>query len=378
MKVLIVVTHLLGTGHLRRALTLAQGFAKSGHQVTLVSGGMPVAGLDIQTVRFVQLPPLASDGTNFTTLLTGDRSAASAAYLARRHSALLACLDDHPDVLITELYPFGRRVLSAEFTALLETAKAQKKPPKILCSIRDILAPPSNPAKAQNTDQVVAAFYDAVLVHSDQATTPLEISWPVSDALRPKLHYTGFVAPPAPAAHPNEAGLGEVLVSAGGGAVGMPVFQAAVQAAKRTRDLKWRLLVGGNDRHVLRASLQHDAPPNVHIEPTRPDFRQMLNHAACSVNLAGYNTVMDLLQTGTPALLIPFDDGGEVEQALRAQSLAARPGFDVLPNAALTPATLAERVTRLIKTKRRAPQNVAMDGAAETVRIVEHLVEQDP
>ena len=44
-RVMIVVTHLLGIGHLNRALTLARAFRGKGASVRLVSGGMPVAHL---------------------------------------------------------------------------------------------------------------------------------------------------------------------------------------------------------------------------------------------------------------------------------------------------------------------------------------------
>ena len=58
MKVVIVVTHLLGSGHLRRAIKLSTEFAASGHSVTLVSGGLPVKTFDTQGFSLVQLPPL--------------------------------------------------------------------------------------------------------------------------------------------------------------------------------------------------------------------------------------------------------------------------------------------------------------------------------
>jgi len=45
----------------------------------------------------------------------------------------------------------------------------------------------------------------------------------------------------------------------------------------------------------------------------------MLYHAAASVSLCGYNTALDILQAGTPAVFVPFDDGSEVEQGLRAR-----------------------------------------------------------
>jgi predicted glycosyltransferase len=373
MNILIVVTHLLGTGHLRRAMMLARAFDEGGHRVTLASGGTEVPGLETAGVNLVQLPPLKSDGTNFTTLLTGDGVHADAAYLTRRLDLLLDCIKDGPDVLITELFPFGRRVLAPEFMGVLDAAQRLPRPPKILCSIRDILTPPSKPAKAERADQIITQYYDAVLVHSDKAATPLEISWPVSDALRAKLRYTGFVAPPAPEPHPDRAGEGEVLVSAGGGAVGQPVFETSLRAARLTPALHWRLLVGGADPVSAIAGLQAIAPENATVEPARPDFPQMLNHAICSVSLAGYNTAMDLLQTGIPALLIPFDDGGEVEQTLRAQSLAALPGFDMLLSAELSAEAMAQHVTKLSQMFRRPIQGVAMNGAAEALRIVEEI-----
>lgn len=376
MKVLIVVTHLLGTGHLRRALTLARAFAEAGHPVTLASGGMPVAGLDLGKIRLEQLPPLRSDGTDFTRLLDENGDPAGLGALAARQAALLRLFDAMaPDILITELFPFGRRILSAEFLTLLDAARNAPRPPLVLSSIRDILAPPSKPEKAARAEEIVAQFYDAVLVHSDPQITPLEISWPVSETLSPRLRYTGFVAPPAAGPHPDRAGAGEVLVSAGGGSVGDTLFRTAIATARQTPRQCWRLLVGGADP-VRIAELQALAAgtPAV-VEPARPDFRQMLYHAAASVSMCGYNTAMDLMQAGTPAVLVPFDAGNEVEQGLRAQSLAHLAGIAVLQNADLSADRLAETVATVTAQPRRDRATGGFDGAAETVRIAVNMAE---
>ena len=178
MKVLIAVTHLLGTGHLSRALTLGRAFAEQGHQVVLASGGCPVSQLNSDGIEFVQLPPLRSDGVNFTRLMTASGAPVDEIYLNDRSNLLCRTLKAlEPDVLITELYPFGRRVLADEFLSLLQAAHQMPRRPVILSSIRDILAPPSKPKKAVAADEVIAAWYDAVLVHSDPATTTLDISW---------------------------------------------------------------------------------------------------------------------------------------------------------------------------------------------------------
>ncbi len=376
MQVLIVVTHLLGTGHLSRALTLARGFAAAGHSVTVLSGGMAAPHLNARGVSLQQLPPLRSDGTNFTTLLTANNTLADADYLDRRTQTILARFHSlKPDVLITELFPFGRRILRTEFLALLTAAKIRQKPCLILSSIRDILAPPSKPEKAIKTDQIITDFYDGVLVHSDANTTPLRQSWPVSDMLASKLHYTGYVAPAAAGPHPDQLGQNQIIVSAGGGAVGSTIFECAVQAARLNPALKWRMLIGGANPAPEIARLQHLAKGSaMTVEPARPDFRQLLYHAAASVSMCGYNTALDLLQAGTPSVFIPFDDGGEVEQTLRAKSLAKQPNFTVVPSWDLTPQNLLDALQSVQHAGRFQSDALEFNGADQSVRITAELV----
>lgn len=374
MKVMIVVTHLLGSGHLSRALVLARAFEATGHAVVLVSGGMPAPQLDTSGLTLVQLAPLRSDGVNFTQLLDESGTLASTALMdARRDLLLWRLRAEAPDVLITELFPFGRRVLATEFTALLHASLTLEPRPLVFASLRDILAPPSKPAKADVTQALVSEFYDGVLVHADPDLTPLEASWPVTDALAAKLRYTGFVAPPAAGAHPEAAGSGEVIVSAGGGNVGLPLFEAALEAARQDPARHWRLLVGGSEAARSVPELATLAPSNATVEPARKDFRQMLHHAAASVSMCGYNTALDVLQAGTPAVFVPFDAGNEREQGLRAAALSKRDGIEVLRAAEVTAERLLERVRRAEAAPRRRAAGLGMDGAAETVRIVEEM-----
>lgn len=162
-------------------------------------------------------------------------------------------------------------------------------------------------------------------------------------------------------------------MSAGGGAVGDALFGAAVAAAAAS-PLTWRLLVGGADPAPRIARLAAGVTANVIVEPARPDFRSMLTRAAVSVSMCGYNTALDLLQTGCPAVLVPFDDGAEVEQTLRAQSLAKLPGFALLRQSGLTGAALTEAVAGMARAPRRGLSDFAMDGAAQSVAIAERMV----
>lgn len=375
MNVMIVVTHLLGTGHLRRALVLADAFTAVGHRVLLASGGMP---LDLPTpdgTRILQLPPLRSDGVNFSRLLNDADQPADDALLARRQTMLCdAIADFEPDILITELFPFGRRVLSAEFIALLEAAQRRAAPPVILSSIRDILAPPSKPSKAERAEELITDCYDAVLVHSDPHGTTLDQSWPISEAVSAKLRYTGYVTQPPPTPHPERISEGEILVSAGGGNVGTDLFETAIAAARLMPGFRWRLLVAGDGERVARLrDLAQDS--STIVEPARPDFRNMLAGAAASVSLCGYNTAMDVLQTRAPAVFVPFDDGNEVEQSLRASSLSGLSGIATLQSAELTADALCTAVRQVMAAPRREQGSLQFDGAAQSVAIATSMAE---
>lgn len=375
MRVMIAVTHLLGSGHLSRALALADAFARAGWAADVVSGGRPAPHLASGRSTLHQLPPLASAGTDFRTLLTADGRAAGPddhAERRRRLTALLTALQ--PDALITELFPFGRRALAGEFDALLEQARAMPRPPLVLASVRDILAPPSRPERLRETEERLRRFYDGVLVHSDPAVIPLEDSWPLTPPMRKALRYTGFVAPAlsdAPDGHEGCDGQDEILVTAGGGPVGRTLFETAAHcAAAGVLPHRWRLLVPPGEEETagrLRALAPAD---RLTVEPLRPDFRTLLGRAAASVGRCGYNTALDCLALGVPSVFCPFEDGGETEQITRAGILARRPGIVLLREAELSPDRLAAALSAVLDVPVPRLEPAALAGAARSVEIV--------
>ena len=187
------MTHLLGAGHLTRATALARAFAEAGHAATLVSGGMPTSLPAPDNVTFVQLPPVQIRGTDFRKLLDEQGTPITAKVAEARGALLHETLGRaQPDVLITELFPFGRRVLAEEFLAVLRQAHAMRPRPLVLSSIRDILVAPKRERIAETAARI-DEFYDAVLVHGDPALAPLDLSWPVDETFRRIIHYTGYV-----------------------------------------------------------------------------------------------------------------------------------------------------------------------------------------
>lgn len=371
-RVSILVTHLLGSGHFSRSLFLAQALSNAGMSPQLISGGMPLGHVDITGIDFIQLPPIRSDSFNFTHLLDKDGAPASPELLRERIQMLETALRAYePDVLVTELFPFGRRVLREEFLAALVAAKSMPSRPLVFSSVRDILSPPSNERKARQTEDWLTAFYDGVLVHSDPAIVSLGASWPVSPMMEPLLHYTGFIAPPPPVLESsNIEGKDEIIVTAGGGPVGRKLFETSIDAA-RLGKRQWRLLVGGSDAMEICTRLNEMAKgAEVLAEPLRTDYRAMLTRCVAAVGQCGYNTAIDWLQAGVPGVFVPFAEGGEVEQTLRAASLQKRYGYGCIAEDELTPENLAAATATAVARGRFTADDLRFDGAEQTGRIL--------
>jgi predicted glycosyltransferase len=367
------VTHLLGAGHLTRAAALARAFARAGHETTLVSGGMPSRLVATDGVKLVQLPPVKTAGTAFTSLLDEEGEPVARERLDERRRALLeAFRSARPHVLITELFPFGRRVLGDEFMALLHEARAREPRPLILASARDILAS-AKPERIAETHRRLSACYDAVLVHGDPKVAPLDASWPVDEEIRPMICYTGYVDEAGALPSALDGDRAGIVVSGGSSAAGLPLYRAAFEAARLVPETPWRILVGAGVEQGILDGLAGEAPANATVERARDDFRALLARNAASVSQSGYNTVVDLLRTGVPAVLVPFERGRETEQRLRAERLAELGLARVLLEAELSPAALAEAV-RGEAARAPAPRpGINLDGAEQTVAIVEEL-----
>jgi len=375
--ILFYVQHLLGIGHLRRAAVITKAADEAGLSVLLVSGGMPVPGLDIGGAGFAQLPPLRAADATFSALVDENGRPVDDAWRAARRDHLLAVFEAaRPRVLLTEMFPFGRRLLRFELMPLLEAARAARPRPLVVSSVRDVINRESNPVKTAWILDTLRDNFDRVLVHGDPSFLTLDASLPESGEIAHMLDYTGYVALQLPEAA-TDAGreAGEVLVSIGGGAVGDPLIKAALAARplSRLEDRPWRILAGHNLPEDRFQHYRGRAEAGVVIERARPDFPALLTRAALSISQGGYNTMVEVLGAGVPSVVVPFSGAGENEQAMRASVLAERGLITVVEEATLDGPALAAGIDVALARNqtRNGPRAVpALDGAAKTA---EHL-----
>jgi predicted glycosyltransferase len=377
-RVLFYVQHLLGVGHLKRAEILAGAMAEAGLEVTVALGGRPLAEAPFRRVRTVQLPPATIANEDFSALLDGDGRPVDEKWKAERAAALM---DLHrrtdPDVLLLELFPFGRRQFRFELLPLLERVRGTARPARVACSVRDILVAAKKHGQDSATAELVRRHFDAVLVHGDPALIPFEATFTEEARIADLIRYTGYVAAPLT---PAEAagGSGEVLVSAGGGAVGSPLLFAALAARPFTpvADRTWRLLAGPNCPDDAFGRIAAMADRCTIVERFRDDFPARLRVAALSISQAGYNTTMDVLRAGVPAVVVPYEAKGETEQQLRAGILAERGLLSAVPAAELTPERLAAAIADTLARPRLTPNTIDFSGAATTAELVGELAER--
>jgi predicted glycosyltransferase len=372
-RVFFYVQHLLGIGHLRRALRLVEALARHRFRVTLASGGEPLPALAADTGEIVQLPPIRVRGTDFGDLVdAAGRPVDDALRAARREELLAAFARARPDAVVVEAFPFGRRAFRFELDPLLAAARSARPRPLVACSLRDIVVAPEAAARQEQIVARIRADFDLVLVHGDPAFIPLEASFPPAAEIADKLVYTGYVTGETPPdGDPQGEGAGEVLVSAGGGAVGGALLATALEARRRgcLAEHAWRLLSGPNLPQAEFAALAAGLPKRVVLERYREDFPQLLCRCRVSVSQAGYNTVLDILAARAAAVVVPFAAGRETEQRLRAERLAAKGVLQVVAEGELTPRRLAAAIGRAVATR---PAALAVDtgGAQRTARIL--------
>lgn len=374
-KVLFYVQHLLGIGHVIRASRIARALVAAGFKVQIAYGGKPVSAIEWGEAEIVRLSPVSAGPEGFSALVDEKGAPASDTLKGERRDCLLEMLENFaPDVLLIEAYPFARRVMRFELRPLLEAAHASDNCPLVVSSIRDILQEGRKPERIAETTGLIDNYFDAVLVHGDEAFAPLAESYPDAARIAGKVRYTGLVAPEPGPGKPEETF--DVIVSAGGGAVGAALFEAALDAQSDCAlcDAKWLLSGGPNlDQETYRA-LQRRLPDNVTLRRFQSDLPTLLRHAKLSISQAGYNTMADVLSAGCRAVVVPFAEGGETEQTRRGMLLAKHGRVAVVTEAVLS----GERLSSAIETAlNQTPENLGLDlnGALNSARILAEQLE---
>lgn len=374
-RVLFYVQHLLGIGHIARASLVASALAEDGFDVTMVTGGLPVPGFPGPGITHIRLMPEVTSREGFSGLQDSNGTVLDENGERQRMEQLLAVLGEtRPDIVITEAFPFGRRQMRFELLPFLDAIRAMRPKPLLFASIRDILQVNKKPGRDEETVALVREHFHRVLVHGDRNLTRIEDTFPLASEIADKILYTGLVAPAAPVPSAEKY---RVVVSAGGGAVGQKLLNAAVAArGLMVSPGRWCVITGPNLDAASFDALASQGDGDMDVFRFRSDFRQLLGSADLSISQAGYNTVCDVLRAGCGSLLVPFAAGGETEQTARAVKLKELGLAQYIEEAAITPEAVAAGIENALAQRGTAQPNLNMDGARETARLLREQLSQ--
>ncbi|MEO1619973.1 MAG: glycosyltransferase [Cyanobacteria bacterium J06632_3] len=387
-RLMFYCQHILGMGHLVRSMEIARSLTRE-FEVCFINGGEIVDGFQVpQGVRVIDLLAIKSD-CEFQSLQPVDPSLSLETVQEMRKQQLLTVLNAFdPDVLMIELFPFGRRRFSFELIPLIEAAKARGT--KIVSSLRDIVVTKSDQARHEaKVIRLLNQYFDQLLIHGDPALHPIEESFSRIKDVDCDVQYTGYVVQQSEGSQStiiDRIALSRpepmILVSVGGGRFGHELLDCVVEAAEKLEyeiphsiqmftgpfmpaEKFWALKGAARDRR------------NLYIHRYTPNLLAYMQKADLSISMSGYNTTMNILTTGVRAMMLAFTGNGDQEQTMRVQRLAQLGKARQIQPEDLQPQRFAEIVISHLKHE-PSRLNINLNGADNTAQMVSDLVVKGP
>jgi predicted glycosyltransferase len=357
--------HSLGIGHLTRSFALAQALSRH-FRVVFLNGGRLPPGVPVPAaIERIDLPPLGMDDGHTVVSRDGQLDVARA-QAERRRLIDAAVRRTRPAVLLVELFPFGRKKFAGEILPMIRAARSQ--PGRRAGGLQPARHPRRCAARPAAPRRPCALADRPLLRRRGRArrrglrTAGGQLPPGTADA-HAGVH-SGYVVPGARtrragAARRAPAGLGRRRHRR----------RARCSAPHWLRGSCWRgrCRCASSPALPARASVAGTAAqaagvPGVELVRHVPDMVAEMRRARASISQCGYNTALDLVVAGVPALVVPYETVTENEQRGRAERLAGLGAMLCLPAGNLQPQPLAHAIERLLAFT-PLPAALALDGA---------------
>jgi len=384
-RLLIYTQDGLGLGHLRRASMLASEFLgrePGGWVLTISDSPLGTLLRDVPNHDYLKLPSIVKAGPGDWHPLSLPLDFGEVRQL-RSRLILEAAMAFRPDVLLVDHMPHGAMgELVPTLDALLESST------RVVLGVRDIIDAPDVVRRrwmAEGALDAVSKFYDQVLVYGSRDVFDVctEYGWP--DEFVELIRYCGYLCTPDAPDQANRvrsrrlAGIprGRMIVAmAGGGADGHELMSTLLDALPEICAVQPCMLVAVTGPFMPEDERQ-DLKRRAEGLPVRlrTMVRDPVSYVAAAdlvVAMAGYNTTMEVLRLGTPALLVPRR-GPSSEQRMRARRFAERGWVSQLDPDDLSPQRMAEAVLDVLSTGRLASP-VSPPDLGGLARAAEHLL----
>jgi len=365
------------SGNLRRTIEVARKLSDSFDVTVLMGEAIPGRIEFPDNVETVLLPSLGIDPD--TNVFDISRSQELREVIIARRNVLIREFERlKPRVVAIEDFPFRQHALRAEVIPLIERARNGVYGDALVVGMTDgILADDAEREDAyrDHTARILDKYFDMVIVQSDPVFARIEEFFQPQNVVNVPVYHTGFVSfgdgaqPADPAIAPDT-----VLVSAGDGDHGGPLYRAAVEAHKilgSTLLLPMKIVAGqGLPEDEWRDLVARSADsPDLTVERTVPDIGAALTAARWSVSQCEYGTAVHTMQTRTPSLFVPSGNGDRLVQTVRAQRLVYWGAGRLLLPHHLNGASLANEINELMRFQPRR-MHFDLNGAVNTANLI--------
>jgi predicted glycosyltransferase len=373
-----------GLGHVRRSIAIAHAFAAARPTSILLIAGAREAAL-FKLPEGTDTLALPAPGTDFNGEArepeTGLDRAGTMRVRARALRNALAAFN--PEVLVVDRLPLG---VHDELRESLGVLRAMGT--RLVLGLRDVVdAPDRARADFDRSDAfaVLRRAYDAVWVYGDPAVYDAAAEYDMPEDVRGLVRYTGYLDRRQSerattldlAARRRELGLPDgriALCVVGSGEDGHAVaaaFARAAMPAGTTGVIVAGPFMGDDERDLVHAVA--DGRDDLRVIDFVPDAEALIALADDVVAMGGYNTVCEILATGTRALVVPRTEP-HLEQLVRARRLEDLGLLDVLAPGALDSAAVSAWLAAGVAARPATRTAVDMGGLQRLPGLLDDLL----
>lgn len=364
----------LGLGHLKRTTSIANEILRARPQASVLTlSDSPLGGFFQSRPNhdYVKLPSIVKVGPGDWRPL--DLSLGFDEVSAMRRDLIQNAAEHfQPHVFLVDHMPHG--ALGELVPTLEEFVRGGQA--KIVLGLRDVLDSPKvirQRWRVEGAYDALRKFYDLVLIYGSQNLFDHAARYGLPADIASKLRYCGYVCAPQRARYASSIrseykkrgdGSSKLIVGmAGGGADGYKIMRSLLDAVPllEAAGLSFRMVMvtGPFMPEAQRQELQARAVGlPVRVRKTVSDPFSYMTAADAVVAMAGYNSTMEILRSGTPSVLVPRV-GPSKEQRMRVRILRSRGWIDSIDPTKVTGTKLAEAIKKALE---RGRPNDASDG----------------
>ncbi|MGD9058566.1 MAG: glycosyltransferase [Desulfobacterales bacterium] len=350
-----------GLGHIRRTMAIAAHLLRPRVNILILTGS-PIAGRFSfpEQIDFVRIPGMIKK-TNDEYLPLSIKINARHALDIRKNIITATAKTFQPQLFIVDKEPLGLR---KEVLPTLKWLQRSRPDTRAILGLRDIMDDAATVKKdwqEKGVYEILQNLYSEIWVYGNREFYDPIKEYDIAESISQKMYFTGYIPRkmPGPEAVRNirkELGVKPeeklVVVTTGGGGDGYLVMRNYVnmlESAAKPLPFKSVLITGPfmpkNKRRKIFKRARKLGVRGYHF------YRQMekiFAAADLAVCMGGYNTLCEILNQGTPSLVIPRETPRK-EQLIRAQAFKRYNLVDFIPWAELEPNILQDKILSFLE-----------------------------